>query len=127
MILHMYKIIIGLCPNPDLTWTYSDRNKLVVKPKKSTRVVSTWVKNMRESSFFCEGPILYNLIDDKLREHEYIDYPAKEHVEEFKRKLDIFLRRIPDEPTSPGEARAANSNSLVDQITYIVPGPISYD
>ena len=120
MIIHIYKIIIGLCPNPGFDITYSDRNKIIVKPKRTVPCKSQWAKSMRESSFFCEGPRLYNLLEEPLREHQYIDNPNNGHVVEFKGELDKFLRRIPDQPTVPGaDGRQADSNSLVDQITYI--------
>ena len=120
MIIHMYKIIIGLCPNPGFEINYSDRNKIIVKPKRTVPCKSQWAQSMRESSFFCEGPRLYNLLEEKLREHQFIDKPDKGHVLDFKGKLDKFLRRIPDQPTVPGgDGRAAESNSLVHQIGYI--------
>ena len=33
----------------------------------------------------------------------------------FKNHLDVFLSGVPDQPTMPGLARAAASNSLLDQ------------
>ena len=37
----------------------------------------------------------------------------------FKNHLDIFLGRIPDQPTTPGLGRAALSNSLLDQVPLV--------
>ena len=39
-----------------------------------------------------------------------------EHVEAFKANLDAYLSTVPDQPTVGGRARAADSNSLLDQI-----------
>ena len=120
MILHIYKILIGLCPNPGFDITYTDRNKVIVKPKRTVPCKSQWAQRMRESSFFCEGPRLYNLLEEPLREHQFIDEPDKGHVVEFKERLGKFLGRIPDQPTVPGGVgRQADSNSLVDKIRYI--------
>ena len=32
MIIYVYKIVIGLVPNPALEWTYNERTKIKVKP-----------------------------------------------------------------------------------------------
>ena len=37
-------------------------------------------------------------------------------IDRFKKQLDVFLSTIPDQPTVFGLARAAASNSLLDQI-----------
>ena len=37
-------------------------------------------------------------------------------VEQFKTKLDSWLESIPDQPTVSGRQRAANTNSLIDQV-----------
>ena len=45
----------------------------------------------------------------------------KDPLSTFKRKLDLVLNTVPDEPTIPGLTRNAKSNSLVHQMTsYIV-------
>ena len=40
-------------------------------------------------------------------------------VGSFKKQLDKFLAKFPDQPTIQGHARAANSNSLLDQRYYM--------
>ena len=37
----------------------------------------------------------------------------------FKNHLDIFLSRVPDQPTIPGMARAAMSNSSLNQVPLV--------
>ena len=37
----------------------------------------------------------------------------------LKNHLDIFLSRIPDQPTIPGLGRAAATNSLLDQVPLV--------
>ena len=39
--------------------------------------------------------------------------------EVFKNHMDIFLSRVPDQPTMPGLARAAATNSLLDQLQML--------
>ena len=40
-------------------------------------------------------------------------------VDTFKASLDAYLSIIPDQPTIPDRARAAASNSLLDQIQLL--------
>ena len=37
----------------------------------------------------------------------------------FKNHLDAFLSGVPDQPTVPGQARAAATNSLLDQLLLL--------
>ena len=118
MIIHLYKIIIGLVPNPDFQIREFERTNIKILPKycKSARPT---VKTLRHSSFFSHGPRLYNLLPGYLRLREFIDAPKNTHVDDFKKNLDRFLRRIPDQPTIIGYPRAAISNSILHQIKYI--------
>ena len=120
MIIHIYKILIGLCPNPGLVRDFNLRTKITVVPKINPKAPA-WVKNLRHSTFFCRGPQLYNKLPTELRELEDINIPEKKHVEIFKAKLDNILRRIPDQPTASELVRAAESNSILHQVAYISP------
>ena len=53
---------------------------------------------------------MLNLLPEQLRGMN------SDHVDFFKNHLDVFLASIPDQPTMPGLGRAADSNSLLDQI-----------
>ena len=99
MILYLYKIIISAVPNPGLDINYNIRTKINVRPK-SCNVSVNWVKKARTSSFFFQGPRLYNSLPPELRELENIAIPEKKHVDIFKRKLDSYLETIPDNPGS---------------------------
>ena len=98
IILYVYKIIIGLVVNPGLVIDYDPRRKICVHPKVSPRRASSWVRKARESSFFCQGPKLYNSIPHHLRELENISEPSKKDLTSFKTKLDNYLSKIPDIP-----------------------------
>ena len=118
MIIHLYKILIGLVPNPDFQIREFERMNIKILPKYCKTARST-AKTLRHSSFFSHGPRLYNLLPGYLRLREFIVTPNNTHVVAFKKNLDRFLHRIPDQPTIIGYPRAATSNSILHQIMYI--------
>ena len=118
MIIYVYKIVIGISPNPGLNIQYHDRTKIKVEPKLKLNAPA-WVKTLRYASFFYTAPKLYNSLPTALRELEGIIVPVTNHVVAFKRKLDEFLKRIPDQPTTAGLYRRAESNSIIHQIHMI--------
>ena len=66
---------------------------------------------MRVVSFLrVQGVRLFNSMPMQIRDSEHGD------TEMFKNHLDIYLQNIPDQPTIPGIVRAANTNSLLDQL-----------
>lgn len=120
LILYMYKIIIGIHPNPGFEvtdFTHNPRTGIKVLPKFKKNA-PCWVKTIRSSSFFTKGPMLYNLLPVELRTEENLVEPTKANVQNFKQKLDKFLVTIPDQPTTTGLQRQAQSNSLIHQLMY---------
>ena len=73
----------------------------------------TIVRVARERSLSVHGTRLFNMLPKSLRNENYGDFLL------FKNHLDIFLAQIPDQPTTPGLVRAADTNSLLDQIPLI--------
>ena len=71
------------------------------------------MKHAREKFLNVHGARLFNLLPKSLRDENSGDFPL------FKNHLDIFLARIPDQPTMPGQARGAVTNSLWDQIPLV--------
>jgi hypothetical protein len=57
-----------------------------------------------------QGAKFFNLLPAELRNTD------NNTVNIFKKKLDIFLANIPDQPTIAGMGRYAESNSLLHQI-----------
>ena len=78
-------------------------------PKKAC----TKVKAAREKSLSVHGARLFNILPKSLRNENSGDF------ELFKNHLDIFLAKIPDQPTIPGLGRAAVTNSLLDQVPLV--------
>ena len=85
------------------------RGMLAVVHPQSNSSCPAVIKNVREASLQVKGSKLFNLIPKELRE-------LSGTVEQFKNGLDCWLLEIPDQPTVQGRARAANSNSLLDQV-----------
>lgn len=116
-ILYVFKCLHGLCPNPGIRHTWSDRRGISCDvrspPKISDRKLLKCLKN---SFVLNKAPVLYNLLPGSLRKFYVLDDP----LSSFKRQLDDFLKTIPDQPYVQGYTRAANSNTLNDQISYRV-------
>ena len=112
-ILYAYRVVIGLIR---FHWfeAYVERG-IKLRAKYNNRATQ-FTKRRRFSSFFYKAPQLYNLLPVELRQEEHLINPHQINVNEFKVKLDKFLEKIPDQPTTPGLHRAATSNSLICQI-----------
>ena len=100
LIIYVYKIIIGMVPNPGINWTdsnYQPRHGIRIPPKYPISRI-TWIKKARASSFFFQGPLLYNLLPRHLRELDQGTAPTKQCVNTFKNKLDKHLQNYRDNP-----------------------------
>ena len=98
IIIYMFKIKIGLVPNPDFEPEY--------RCQKFTWKLQNDMKNGRYS-FFCIGPRLFNSLPAELRELDDAVDPNKTHLEDFKEELDKYLNTIPDNS-------GTQSNSLLN-------------
>ena len=72
------------------------------------------VRRARENSLSVKGAKMFNLLPAHIRNIN------GQKVDQFKRKLDTFLQLIPDQPTLPGEGRAAETNCLLHQIPMAI-------
>ena len=68
------------------------------------------VRRARENSLAVKGARMFNLLPNELRNI------TSKNVNTFKHKLDLFLKKILDEPTSTEEGRAADTNCLLHQL-----------
>ena len=82
-------------------------------PANIARNAPSRVKVARERSLGVHGVHLFNLMPKPLKNENSGDFPL------FKNHLDIFLSRIPDQPTTIGLTRAAATNSLLDQVPMV--------
>ena len=122
MILYLYKIFIGLCPNPGFQrFLLNERTGFKVEAKQN-RKAEKWVQNLRNASFFSLAPTLFNALPLELRNFKLPEIPTKKHVDKYKEKLDKYLWCLPDEPGHIKERlRLASSNSILDQMQFYQP------
>ena len=122
-IIYAWKILENLVPNLS-----NDENKirskcsfrfgrLCVVPSVS-KTSSHRLQSLREGSFCVNGPQLFNILPQDIRNLTNVGIPT------FKKKLDEFLATIADEPQSPGytASRRADSNSLL----HMMPASSNY-
>ena len=115
IIIYMFKILNHLVPNPGVSFRRSERQgKTATVPLYPTSL-SYDLRRLRFKSFNFVGPKLFNVLPKDLRE---FSSDGSNIVLAFKNKLDQFLSTIPDQPTVQGLQRAANSNSIIDQLNY---------
>ena len=109
----IWKLSQDLCDGYDVQWQWNQRRgrSAVIPPIK--RSASSKVQRTRERSFKVHAARLFNLLPMNIRNENSGDY------ELFKNHLDIFLSRIPDQPTTAGLTRAASTNSLLHQIPLV--------
>ena len=112
-ICFLWKLTQGLIEGYTISWQWSDRRGRLAVPASIPREAPSRVRAAREKSLSVHGAHLFNLLPKSLRNENSADFPL------FKNHLDIFLSLIPDQPTTPGLARAAASNSLLDQVPTV--------
>ena len=89
------------------------RNGRKIVPKSVNWKSPALIRNAKERSLGVRGARIFNLLPENIRTMN------TDHVDMFKNHLDIFLSNVPDQPTMPGLVRAAQSNSLLDQLPLI--------
>ena len=111
-IIYICKIVMQLVPNPKTEMRYNPRAKIKVTPKQNSSASPTWIKSFRNWSFFLIGPQLYNSIPakekQKLKLKQYPCWKRKTEVKKFLKKVDEYLRTIPD-------ALGTSQNSILQQ------------
>ena len=117
-ICFLWKLSQGLVEGYTIDWQWSDRRGRLAIPKNISRSAPTKVRQYRERSLAVHGARIFNLLPVNLR---------NENSGDFKNHLDIFLSKIPDQPTTPGLARVAESNSLLDQVLILPNSLILHD
>ena len=116
IIIYVWKIIQGLVPNvngANRIQTTTGRHGLQCVIPSLGRGTMQRIQTQNDNSFFVKGPKLFNCVTREIRECE-------ENQDIFKRKLDKFLKNVPDQPSGSGGAysRQAQTNSLLHQVRY---------
>ena len=120
-IIYVRKILETICPNVSLTddskitITSSTRRGRKCYLTSINKKVPIYLQNIRQSSLSIHGSKLFNALPKYLRDTTGCS------VDKFKKRLDWYLKHVPDEPLIPGYTayRRADSNSLLDMITTI--------
>ena len=111
-ICFLWKLSQGLIQGFEIKWQWSDRRGRLTVTASIPNNAPSNVKRARERFLNVHGARLFNLLPKSLRNENSADFPL------FKNHLDIFLARIPDQPTMSGLTRAAVTNSLLDQVPW---------
>ena len=106
----LWKASQGLTEGVPVKFHWSDRRGRYAVPAAIPRNAPTKVKKARERMINVHGTKLFNILPKSLRNEDSGDFLL------FKNHLDIFLSQIPDQPTVAGLGRAAQTNSLIDQV-----------
>ena len=111
-IIHVWKMLNDLTPN-DINLSFRTNPRLgpvAELPKLISK--RQHINTLRDQSFSCLGPRLFNLLPRDLKNMSSLPH--------FKSNLDQFLKLFPDTPPTPGYI-AANGNSLVDWVACGTP------
>jgi hypothetical protein len=111
MVIFLWKISQGLVSGYSIPFTHRTcRTGRKIEPVQVLQSTPASVRNARAGTLAVKGAQLFNLLPESLRNSEHRDLLV------FKNQMDVFLENIPDEPTIPGLVRAAETNSLLQQI-----------
>ena len=120
MIIFLWKISQGLVRGYDVTFLHSERRGRTIVPNKIVKSSPASVRKAREWSLGVRGAQLFNILPVTLRNLN------SDSVETFKNNLDSFLKLVPDQPTVSGLSRAAETNSLLNQIPMMTTAYTGY-
>ena len=109
-VIFLWKITQGLVKGYNVEFRSDDRRGRTILQKPVNWHCRANVKKATESSLGVKGAKLFNLLPTEIRNI------SSDKVEHFKTALDKFLSKVPDQPTIPGSARAAETNSLLHQL-----------
>ena len=112
-VIFLWKVLQGLVQGYTVTTQHSPRRGRVVEIPAYCRNAPAPVRRAREASLSVKGARLFNILPRDLRD------ASTGTVDQFKGRLDDWLSNVPDQPTIPGRQRAAETNSLLDQVKML--------
>ena len=116
IIMYVWKAIHNIIPNPGFTIIYNDRTGITLKLPKLNQTTPSWLRKAKNNSITHKGSQLFNILPTSLR--QLLNYDDHPKLSNFKNALDKLLNTIPDQPTTVGLQRPAQTNSLVHQMQY---------
>ena len=114
IILYTVKALNGSVPNPGFTLQTNPRTGPRIKVPLMGLSSGIVTPKMKDRSLSVQGAKLFNILPRELRTEFDKLTPLT-----FKKRLDEFLKNVPDQPTIAGLSRIAESNSIIDQIACL--------
>ena len=114
MIIYVWKIIQGLAPNferEDLRIKIHGVSSRLGRRCMLPPLIRTGEGSLRDKSFITVGPSLFNSLPYDIRQFDGT-------LLTFKRKFDIFLVDVEDNPPLPGYVDAAAGNTILQQTAH---------
>ena len=106
--IYVYKISQKMVPN-DINLEFYDTNRFGLKCRQLKLPASTThISTVRKNSFRSTGPALFNILPCVIKEAS--------SLEQFKSRLDTFLKNIPDLPPTHGYP-SLNRNTIVEWVS----------
>ena len=97
-IIYMSKILHAIVVNPGIEFNDNKGSRIGLTSKIPKHTIK-----LREESFMVKGPRLFNQLSKFLKEFPCIDIDNfKKSVDAFKKELDLYLAKIPDQPNLSG-------------------------
>ena len=111
IIIYVWKIVYGHVPNlqPPITAYLSDRQGLTCRRRDLTHGRYTRFGTLKENSLVGKGLLLFNRLPAEIK-------ACNDSLETFKKKLDNFLKTVPDQPVMQGYHQPASDNSITSQL-----------
>ena len=126
-IFYIWKVIHNIYPNPGLHLNTTSQDHMAypnlgvqmdAHPRLGFSVQHAnnppdWIKELSPLKKCCD---LYNCLPAALRQPSSEEVPS---FEDFKKAVDLWLAKIPDQPSCGGRQRLGRTNSIVHQVVYI--------
>ena len=114
IILYTWKMITELASNFEsetsrIVTYYNERRRRLCRIPLFNNRAAARVQTLREGSLSVAGPRLFNALQKVLRGGEFT-------LAKFKRRLDNWLRKIPDCPVMGNYPQQVTSNSILHQL-----------
>ena len=111
MIIFLWKASQGLVQGFEIGFSDKQTRRGRTAEEKSVQKSSpAAVRKARECSLSIRGARIFNLLPVDIRNHD------SNQVDTFKAIHDIYLSKLPEQPSIGGRSRAADTNSLLHQI-----------
>ena len=114
-VIFLWKISQGLVHGYNMEFHLDERRGRLVIPHRVNWNASAPIRRAKEASLPVKGSNIFNSLPKYIRNLN-ANVSNCDKVLEFKTKLDLYLSKVPDQPTISGLSRAAETNSLLHQI-----------